>query len=325
MVTSIWEDVKREFRSGNMITRLIIVNVAVFVVINLVKIGFSISSAGESTASNGFSDFLHLFCMSSDGWFVLTHPWVPITSMFLHEGFWHILWNMLFLFWFGKIVGGFIGDHHVLPLYLLSGIAGGIAFYLSDVLIYGETNFALGASGAVNGIILASAVIAPDYIMRLLFIGDVKLKYIVAVLIFFDLIGIADNINTGGHFAHLGGALFGWFYIFQLRSGGVDMSKPVNNVVTAFQTFFQNIFGIFTGKKSKLRVDYKNPQATQSQPSRSSRRTMGSFRSRGNAKTDTEDLSHQEKLDAILDKIKKSGYESLSAEEKDFLFNASKK
>ena len=324
MVTSIWDDVKREFGSGNMITRLIIINVAVFVLVNLVKLGFSLANAGEPSATNGFDTFLHWFCMSSDGWYLLTHPWIPFTSMFLHEGFWHILWNMLFLYWFGKIVGGFIGDHHIAPLYLLSGFAGGLAFYLSDTLIYADTNFALGASGAVNGIILASAIIAPDYIMRLLFVGDVKLKYIVAVLIFLDLISIADNINTGGHFAHLGGALFGWFYIFQLRSGGFDFSRPVNNVIDAFQTFFQNFLGIFTGRKNKLRVEYKSPQGSGSKSTSRKRGTMGNFRGRGNAKSDSQILSHQEKLDAILDKIKQKGYDSLTAEEKEFLFNASK-
>ena len=324
MVTSIWEDVKREFSSGNMITRLIIVNIAVFVVVNLVKVGFAVSSAGAPPHENGFDDFLHLFCMSSDGMFTLTHPWVPFTSMFLHEGFWHILWNMLFLYWFGKIVGGVIGDHHVLPLYLLSGLAGGVAFYLSDTLIYNDTNFALGASGAVNGVILASAVIAPDYIMRLLFIGDVKLKYIVAVLIFLDLIGIANNINTGGHFAHLGGALFGWFYIYQLRSGGTDLSAPVNNIVGAFQGFFQNIWNTITGKKSKLRVEYKNPEKAKTKTTRS-RTSMSSFRNRGgSAKSDSHNLSHQERLDSILEKISKKGMDSLTAEEKEFLYNASK-
>ncbi len=326
MVTSIWEDVKREFSSGNMITRLIIINVAVFVVINIIKIGFFISYIGPSPNnpfSNGFNDFLHLFCMSSDGWYVLTHPWIPVTSMFLHEGFWHLLWNMLFLYWFGKIVGGFIGDHHVLPLYLLSGLMGGLAFYLSDTLIYDQTNFALGASGAVNGIILASAIIAPDYIMRLLFIGDVKLKYIVAVLLFLDMIAIADNINTGGHFAHLGGALFGWFYIFQLRTGGFDLSGPVNNMMNTIQSFFQNIIGIFTGKKNKLRVDYKNEEKAATATTNRPRTTMSSFRNRGK-KTDAPTLSHQEKLDTILDKINKKGMDSLTPEEKEFLFNASK-
>jgi membrane associated rhomboid family serine protease len=323
MVTSIWDDLKREFSSGNMITRLIIINVAVFVVVNLVKVGFAIVYPGVSPLANGFQDFLHLFCMSSDGWYLLTHPWIPLTSMFLHEGFWHVVWNMLFLYWFGKIVGGFIGDHHVLPLYLLSGFAGGFAFYLSDILIYGDLSFALGASGAVNGIILASAIIAPDYIMRLLFIGDVKLKYVVSVLLFLNLISIANVSNTGGAFAHLGGALFGWFYIYQLRSGSFDISSPVNNIVNAFQAFFQNILGFFTGKKNKLRVEYKNPK---SKPAVKSRSSMGRFgRSRGNAKSDKNNLPHQERVDAILEKIKKSGYESLTAEEKEFLFNASKK
>lgn len=326
MVTSIWEDVKREFSSGNMITRLIIINVAVFVVINIIKIGFLISYTGteiNDPSNNGFDDFLHLFCMSSDGWYVLTHPWVLVTSMFLHEGFMHLLFNMLFLYWFGKIVGGFIGDHHVLPLYLLSGLAGGLAFYLSDTLIYERIHFALGASGAVNGIVLASAIIAPDYIMRLLFIGDVKLKYIVATLLFLFAISIANNINTGGHFAHFGGALFGWFYIFQLRTGGIDLSRPVNNVMNAIQSFFQNIIGIFTGKKSKLRVDYKNEEKAAAATTNRPRTTMSSFRNRGK-KIDGPTLSHQEKLDTILDKINKKGMDSLTPEEKEFLFNASK-
>jgi len=150
-----------------------------------------------------------------------------------------------------------------------------------------------------------------------------KLKYIVAVLIFLDLIAIADNINTGGHFAHLGGALFGWFYVYQLRSGGTDLSKPVNSIIGAFQGFFQNIANIFTGKKNKLRVEYKNPKASSS--SRPRRSGTPFTRTKGNAKSDTQDLSHEEKLNAILEKIKLNGIESLSDEEKDFLFNASKK
>lgn len=324
MVTSIWDDIKREFSSGNMVTRLIIINLAVFVLVNLVKLGFAIAYPGVDHVANGFQDFLHLFCMSTDMWHNITHPWVIFTSMFLHEGFGHILWNMLFLYWFGRIVGGFIGDHHILPIYILSGLAGGVAYYLSIKYLYGvENSFALGASGAINGIILASAIISPNYVMRLLFIGDVKLKWIVAVLIFMDMMSIANMQNTGGHIAHLGGAAFGWFYIFQLRSGGTDLSKPVNNIFNVFKTFFENIFSIFTGKKNKLRVEYKNPQkASTTKPRRKA--SMMSRSRKGNAASDSEGLSHQEKLDAILDKIKKSGYESLTAEEKDFLYNASK-
>ena len=323
MITSVWEDIKREFSFGNMVTRLVIINVAVFVAVIIVKLIFSIMSGGDSQAINGFQDFFYFFCMSTDEWHVLTHPWVPLTSMFLHEGLWHILWNMLFLYWFGRIVGGFIGDHHILPIYLLSGLVAAVAYYLSINFIYQiDNSFAWGASGGVNGIILAAAVIAPDYIIRLLFIGEVRLKYIVAVLLFIDIIGIANNSNTGGHFAHLGGALFGWFYIYQLRNGGTDLSNPVNRIVNSIGRFFESIFNFFRGKKSKLRVEYRNPNRSTS----SNRRSMGFGKSRKpNRVSDTEDLSHQEKLDAILDKINTKGMDSLSEEEKDFLYNASKK
>ena len=322
MVTSIWDDIKREFNSGNMVTRLIFINLAVFVLVNVVKLGFTITYSGVE-GTKPFQDFLHLFCMSTDIWFIITHPWVIFTSMFLHEGFFHFIFNMFVLYWFGKIVSEFIGDHHILPIYILSGLAGGVAYYLSMNYIFGMENFALGASGAISGLVLASAIISPDYTMRLLFIGDVKLKYLVAAMLLFFMVSIANMKNTGGHFAHLGGAAFGWFYIFQLRSGGTDLSKPVNNIFNIFKTFFENIFSIFTGKKSKLRVEHKN--TNRPKPSKPRRTANMMTRSRkGNAVSDSEDLSHQEKLDAILDKIKKSGYESLTAAEKDFLYNASK-
>lgn len=121
------------------------------------------------------------------------------TSMFLHEGFWHLLWNMLFLYWFGRIVGDFIGDQRILPLYLLGGLTGAVVFFISaNLLPYGMGGrFALGASAGVMAIVVAAGTISPDYIMRLLLLGDVKLKYIVAVLVFLDLILIPNGGNTG--------------------------------------------------------------------------------------------------------------------------------
>ena len=312
MLDSIWQDVKREFGSGNMITRLIIINIAVFVLVNLIKIFVGGASGFQEAAD--ISPVLKFLALSSDGWYNLTHPWVIFTSMFLHEGFWHILWNMLFLYWFGRIVGDLIGDHHILPLYLLGGLVGGLAFFLTaNLLPYGEyTRFALGASGAVMAIVVASAVTAPDYNLHLLFVGSVRLKYVVAILVFLDLIGLANMVNTGGHFAHIGGALFGWFYIVRLRAGQ-DFSIPVNNFMNALSNYFKSFGGKSksSASKGKHKVVYKKM----------------SFRRGGRAHsiTDTEDLSHQEKLDAILDKINKTGYDSLTEEEKDFLYNASKK
>jgi membrane associated rhomboid family serine protease len=313
MLQSIWDDAKRELNRGNMITRLIIINVAVFVVINLVNLVLFIGNG--ATPSSLYQDILHFFCMSSDWKFFLTHPWGLFTSMFLHEGFWHLLWNMLFLYWFGRIVGDFIGDQRILPLYLLGGIAGAVLFFISaNLLPYGAGGrFALGASAGVMAIVVAAGTISPDYVMRLLLLGDVKLKYIVAVLVFLDLILIPQGGNTGGHFAHLGGAFFGWLFVAQLRNGN-DFSEPVNNVLDSIRNFFIRLFS-GERKRKRPKVVYRNPN----RPKRSGR---------GNAASDSgskEGGAYQEKLDAILEKIKKSGYDSLTSEEKEFLFNASKK
>jgi membrane associated rhomboid family serine protease len=293
-----------------MVTRIIIINVSVFVLVNLLKIFLFLFNGGQLPSF--YWDFVHFFSMSSDWKHILMHPWVIITSMFLHEGFWHIFWNMLFMYWFGRIVGDFIGNQRILPIYLLGGIAGGIMYYISANLLYnpGGVSYALGASAGVMAIVAASGTIAPDYVIRLLFIGDVKLKYIVMVLVFLDFISIANNINTGGHVAHIGGALFGFIFIRQLREGN-DWSLPVNKILERINSFFGSLVGQ-TDRRKGPRVVYRNKNKT------------GSSR-RGNAASDKEDLSYQEKLDAILDKIKRSGYESLSEEEKEFLFNASKK
>ena len=310
MLQSIWEDVKREFSYGNMITRIIIINIAVFVLVNLVNLGIWAYYGGDVGVSGAkFRAFLKFFSMGADWKYFLTHPWGIFTSMFLHEGFWHILWNMLFLYWFGRIVGDFIGNQRILPIYVLGGLIGALVFFISVNLLPYSADSALGASAGVMAIVVAAGTISPNYIMRLLFLGDVKLKYIVGVLVFLDLILIPRGGNTGGHFAHLGGAFFGWLYVRQLREGN-DLSIPVNQFFDSITQFFTSLFG---SQPRGPKVVYKNPNP----PKETRRRNR-----RPNHKTD---LSHQEQLDAILDKIKKSGYESLSQEEKEFLFNASKK
>ncbi|HHS96087.1 MAG TPA: rhomboid family intramembrane serine protease, partial [Phaeodactylibacter sp.] len=143
MLTSIWEDIKRQFSYGNMVTRLIIVNAAVYVLVNIVYVLFSHGQVGGA-----YSTFIHWLAMSSDLMYVLMHPWIVLTNMFLHEGFMHILFNMLILYWFGRIVGDLVGDHRILPLYLLGGIAGALFFFLTANLLpesYGIGSWALGA------------------------------------------------------------------------------------------------------------------------------------------------------------------------------------
>ncbi len=315
MLDSIWKDLRQQIDHGNMITRLVIINVAVFVLINLTKIVVRLVTGVWDRTPELYTDILHFFCISADPWLILFRPWTLITNMFLHEGIMHILFNMLFLYWFGRIVGDLIGDRKILPLYLMGGLAGGMVFFLSaNVIGYGAGagSFALGASAAVMAIVMAAGVLAPDYIMRLLLIGDVRLKYIVGVLILIDLVMIGDNNNTGGHFAHLGGVAFGWFFVTQLQNGN-DLSEPVNRWLDRLGEFWDNLRDRIQGNPRKPRVVYRNTDK------------MKKRFSKPNAVSDHESPVHQEKLDTILDKIKESGYDSLSAEEKEFLFNASKK
>jgi membrane associated rhomboid family serine protease len=311
MFNSIWKDIKKEFSYGNMVTRIIFVNIGFFLFVYLVKLILRGIHGGDPSYDTAFSNFSNFFSLSGNILFDITHPWVFFTHMFLHFGFFHILWNMLFLYWFGRIVGDFIGNQRVLPLYLLGGLAGAISYVTFANIAYGGSGFAYGASGAVNAIVVAAAVISPDYIIRLLFFGDVKLKFIAGIVVLLSLMGIADLNNTGGNIAHLGGALFGWFFILKLREG-TDLSIFVNNILDKIMGFFKRVPEMTKPKPKKgPRMAYKNP--SKKRPAK------------GKAVSDEHDLSHQEKIDAILDKIKSIGYESLSAEEKEFLFNASKK
>ena len=295
-----------------MITQLVIANVAVFVVLNLLKVVLFYANGGVTPEI--FGTIIDWLAVSSDWKEVLLHPWTPFTSMFLHLGFWHILWNMLYLFWFGRITGDLLGNQRILPLYILGGLAGALAFFLTyNLLGYGGpgAGIAYGASAAVMAIVVAAGVTSPDYTFNLLFLGQVKLKWIVAVIVFLDVIATTGMDNTGGHFAHLGGALFGWFFVVQLHRGN-DLAKPVNRVVESISGFFDKLKG---KSRPKPRVIYKNPKATKRG---ASRQQPG-----GAAPSDTD--AHQKRVDTILEKIKQEGYEGLTAEEKEYLYNASKK
>ncbi len=318
MFRSIWEDIKREFSYGNMVTRLIIINVAFFVFINLVWVVMRLSHAYETPEV--YYTFRSFFMVSSDWWHNLTHPWTFVTYMFAHDEFWHIIFNMLFLYWFGRIVGDFIGDHRLLALYLWGGLVGALVFFLTaNFMSYGggATHYALGASGSVMAIVMAAGVLSPDYQMRLLFLGDIKLKYIAGALLLVDIIGIGSNINTGGRMAHLGGALMGWFFIAQLRSGN-DLSEPLTRLVDRVRGWFERKPA---GARRGPRMAYRNNNPSPKRPARPAADAGGA--SDLSSTLHNEQLSHQEQLDAILDKIKETGYDSLSKEEKEFLFNAS--
>jgi len=303
MIDSVLEDLKRTFRSGNMVSKIILVNVAAYIIMNLIYVFDFQNGADLNSFYETVKDTLSL--PSSFPRFI-KQPWSMITHMFLHVTFWHILWNMLLLYWFGQIVGDFIGDDRILPIYIMSGLFGGLVYMLHDVYLPGGTGgaaLAMGASAAVMAIIWTAAMLSPDYRMNLLILGPVKLKYIALGLLFMDLIGSAGNLNQGGHFAHMGGAIFGILYVYLLRNG-TDLTSN------------------FANKEDSRMSKVKKPVK---KTARSKFKVV-----HNSAKSDTEkegkpSFSQQEELDRILEKITASGYEALSAEEKDFLYRASKK
>ena len=298
---NIWQDIKWQYRYGSDLIKLILINIAIFVIVNLINLPFMLM------AKNTPFDLVNFFSLYASPYNILRHPWGIFTYMFLHEGFWHILWNMLGLYWFGQIVQDMIGKPKILPLYIFGGIFGGLLYVLSYNIFPVFNNVVgaatcIGASAGVMAIVLAAATIAPNFELGFAIIGPVKIKWIALVYVVLDLINI-QNGNAGGHIAHLGGALLGFIFIKQLQNG-MDFSKPFYAVTD----FFSNLFK----KKSKLKVEYKKEYVYTSEKT-----------TKTNTAQQKETASKQEKLDAILDKINRSSYESLSKEEKEFLFKIS--
>lgn len=325
MLQSIWDDVRREFSFGNMINKIIIVNVAVYLVVNIFWVIVQLANGIPSTPPRFYREAINFISISDSPWHMITHPWALITHMFLHEGFFHLLFNMLVLFWFGRIFGDLLGDRRVLPLYLTGGLAGFLAYFLAfNVTDLGSgSSFALGASGAVACILTAAGTFAPEYGIRLMFFGTVRLKWIVFFTVMVQIIGLGSLYNIGGTIDHLGGIVFGFLYVFYLRRG-TDLTQPTVRSLAWLEDTWQS-----WQKPSKDHTQRSGPRAVYRRE-KTARKTAhgssGSFTT-NNEKKSTDapasGRSHQEELDAILDKIKDKGYNSLTKEEKDFLFRAS--
>ena len=299
MFRSIVEDIKMQFRTGHWITRLIMLNIGIWAIMALIK-SFT---PGESSFYNTLVEYLAL---PGDPLKLLFRPWTLVTHMFIHDGFWHVGMNMLYLYFFGRVVGELIGDKHILPVYFAGGLAGAVAYILAYLFMPTYIgSFALGASAAVSALVLASGVLAPDYEMRLLLIGSVRLKYIVLVVLLFYLIGLGGT-NRGGHIAHIVGMAMGWYFVNQIGKRGDITSR-----YQAMAGFFSRIFG-----NQDIRAQHR---------SRKNLKITHKAKAVSTRKEKDADASIQEKVDKILEKIKASGYDSLTSEEKEILFLASKK
>jgi membrane associated rhomboid family serine protease len=234
----------------------------------------------------------------------ITRPWTMITYMFMHdlEGILHILFNMLVLYWFGRLFVEYLGSDKLIALYILGGIAGAVFFLLAYNTIPFFTQRAplglVGASAAVDAIVVATAVLLPNYTFYLLLFGPVRIKYIAAITVLLSFFGTVGS-NAGGNIAHLGGALVGFLYMKQLQAG-----SNWGMWITVTIDWIKNIFKA----KPKVKVSYRNDRDPMSSKARPGEKGYT-----------------QDEIDAILDKISAGGYESLTKEEKEKLFNASKK
>ena len=291
-------DLKNGFKRGSISLQFIYINVGVFVVTTLVSV------------------FLMLFNLSNAGLFqvlelpayvpnFLVQPWSLFTYMFLHADALHLLFNMLWLYWFGQLFLSIYSARHLRGLYILGGLCGGLLYMLAfNVFPYFQNHiygsWLLGASASVLAIVVATAVREPEYRVNFMFVGAVRLKYVALFMVITDLLFMTSG-NGGGHIAHLGGALAGWWFAASLRKGH-DVTKWINNV-------FDWVNG-----GSRFKIPARKPK-------------MKATKGGKNADYDynAQKKRQSEEIDRILDKLKKSGYSSLTTEEKKRLFDASKR
>lgn len=296
-MATIITDLKENFRKGNICIQLIYINVAVFVLTTLTEILLRLFNRSMAGA------FEWLELPASFSRFIL-QPWSLLTYMFMHAGLTHILFNMLWLYWFGALFFQFFSAKHLRGIYLLGGICGGLLYMVAyNVFPYfrplTDYSFMLGASASVLAVVAATAYREPDYPIRLLLLGTIRLKYLALIVIGTDLLFITSE-NAGGHIAHLGGALAGLWFASALGRG-TDIVRWINKAVDATTS-------LFCGKprKPKMKVHYG-----------AGRQQDYDYNARKKAQSD--------EIDRILDKLRKSGYDSLSTEEKKSLFDASKR
>jgi len=289
MSNFIIDDLKRIAKGDNPLSKIILITVIAFVLENLLSSVIPIKD---------------WFGLPGGAFNFLLKPWTIVTYMFMHQGFFHILFNMLWLYWMGQILLEYLGKQKVVSIYFIGGIAGGLTYLVAYNLMTLGTEVTMGpgligASAGVMAVVIAVATLLPDYEVRLFLLGRVPMKYLgIGILV---LTSIMDfSINMGGKLAHLGGAAVGFFFIRNLKTGN-DWSKPFYGIANLFSGFFT--------KKRTMKVVKK--------PTKNKRKTK--------EKKNSVNSIDQQRIDAILDKISASGYDTLTAEEKEFLFRASNK
>ncbi|WP_128545414.1 rhomboid family intramembrane serine protease [Larkinella soli] len=305
-MSGLFDDFRSEFnKPNNTLVQLILINTIVFLLLLILKV---VLTLGQT------SGVYHLIVEqlrlpASLGTFI-ARPWTMITYFFTHEDVFHILFNMLFLYWFGRLIDEYLGNRRLVALYMLGGLAGGLAYMaIFNLLPYFHDQVAdsgmMGASAAAFSVAVGASTLLPNYTFHLLFFGPVRIKYIA---FFYIVLSLAQSIgpNAGGNLAHLGGALVGFVFVKLLQSG-TDLGQPIYWVMDGWQGLFR--------KKPPVKVSYRQR----------SNASMSAGSYSAPASSSSVAMPDQDEIDAILDKISRSGYESLTREEKQKLFRASQR
>jgi len=299
---------KPYIKSNKGINKLILLNVIFFLFANIIV--SSLRGSGSEV------DFLSKFALSSNWFNVVMKPWTIITSMFLHIDILHILFNMLYLFVFGKILSSRLGSQSVVSVYIFGGIVGALFYVLFYSIIPGTSDhLALGASGGVMAVMAAATTLSPDKRLRLFLFGEIKLKWIFLVLFILTSVYNID-VNTGGKIDHMGGAFYGFLYITLIRTRNLYLGRWFDRLC--------------------LSLSYKIPQKSSFKKTK----TKGKYRSTGfRGSVDRRDVKSrtnavdnfieqdeiEEELDKLLARVKKVGFENLSERDKQRLIELSKK
>lgn len=298
MATTIETALKR-FASATMLMKIVVINIAVFLVLNIISIVMIF--AGEESGRFIVEQWVAMPCNFGR---LARHAWTPLSYMFSQIEPLHLIFNMLWLYWFGIVFQLLSTPKRMIGLYLLGGL-GGAALYLLAVntipYFAGHGGLLIGSSASVIAIVTATAIMAPDYRMNLLFLGAVSLKWIAIVTIGIDLLSVTGS-NAGGHIAHLGGAAVGAIFALGLKRGH-DITAPLNSLIDAIVNLFR--------RRPKVRPARFRASGAPSAP-----------RPKAPSAASAAD---QAELDNILDKIKKSGYSSLTADERARLFDVSRR
>jgi membrane associated rhomboid family serine protease len=289
--------IKHRYKTGDVLIKLIFINILVFLFIKITAIFLTLFKIG------GF-DILAYLAVPSNPLECVKHFWTPITYMFVHEGFLHILFNLLWLYWFGRIFMQYFTGRTLGSLYILGGLSGAllyiVAFNTIPYYIDMGNNWMIGASASVMAIVMAAAFYRPDFRLNLFLLGRIKIIYIALFAFALDFLSLDSVSNPGGHIAHIGGAVSGYIFAVQYKKGK-DITLWISKIIDKLA----NLFKRKKSGKKKMKVSHRRFESDSDYNYRKHK--------------------EQEEIDAILDKLKKSGYNRLTEEEKRKLFNAGKK